>query len=115
VFFEKFIEQHRVDRVVANCERLPVAVENYEIRIHFRHVLCDQSELRDSSGIDVVLVAKGHRLEREDRFARLVHRSDVLFETLGGGGYAKLAISIYDNWGTCNGCSADSRNKRGGL
>src|SRR5947209_1036346 len=44
-----------------------------------------------------MLIAECHRFERQDRFARLVHRLDRFLETLRGGGCAEVTIGI-DNY-----------------
>ena len=62
--------------------------------------------------IKLVLVAEGNRLQRENRFARLVHRLDLFLETLGGNDRAEVSIRI-DNYPYASGHrdSADAGNK----
>ena len=64
------------------------------------------------SGIKLLLVAEGHRLKRQDRFARLVHRLDLFLETLGGSDRAEVTVGI-DNYSyaSCNGRPADASDK----
>ena len=50
--------------------------------------------MRDALGVKLVLVAEGYRLQREDRFARLVHRLDCILETLRGDDCAEVAVGI---------------------
>ena len=45
-------------------------------------------------GIQLVLVAEGHRFERQDRFARLVHGLDLVLEPARGDKGADLVIGI---------------------
>src|SRR5260370_22429507 len=97
MLFEKLVEQHRVHRFVANRVNLPGGIENYQVRIHLFYLLSYQAELRDALGVKLVLVAEGHRFERENRFARLVHRLDRFLEPGRGWCRAKLAAAIYDN------------------
>jgi hypothetical protein len=44
--------------------------------------------------IDVLLVAECHRLEREDRFARVLHRLDLFLVPPRGGKRPQLVVSI---------------------
>src|SRR5438270_11320093 len=44
-----------------------------------------------------MLVTEGHRLERENRFARLVHRLNLVLETLRGNYGAEVTVGI-DNY-----------------
>ena len=44
-----------------------------------------------------MLVAEGHRFEREDRFARFVHRFDSVLETRRGDDRAEVAVGV-DNY-----------------
>src|SRR5882724_13098316 len=46
----------------------------------------------------MVLVAKGHRLKRQDRFASLVHRLNLLFESGRGSSCSQLTIGIDQDW-----------------
>ena len=55
-----------------------------------------------------MLVAKGNRLQRQNRFARLVHRFDLFLETLGRNNRAEMSIGI-DNYSNASGDS-DSAN-----
>ena len=43
-------------------------------------------------GIDLLLVTEGHRLEREDRFTRLVHWLDLFFKSRRGSDRAESAV-----------------------
>jgi hypothetical protein len=68
--------------------------------------------LRDTIGVDLLLVAEGDRFERENRFAHVVHRFDLVLETLRGGRHAKLTVGIYNNrYAVWNGCPADPGDK----
>src|SRR6266446_612647 len=116
MLFEKLVQQHRVHRLVAHGVRLSVSVASDQIRIYLRHLLGHESELRDARRVELVLVAKGHRFERQDRFARLVHRLDCILETLRGYGRAKMTTAIYNNCYTrWNGCPTDASDVSSGL
>ena len=82
--FEKLVQQHRVHSVVANRVNLAICVASHEGWVHLFHVLSHQAKLWDALGIKVFLVMEGHWFEREDGFARLVHRFDRFLETLRG-------------------------------
>jgi hypothetical protein len=57
VFLEELVEKHCVDLVAADCVDAAVLVAYYQIRIHLRDFLGDQTKLPWT-----VLVAKSHRL-----------------------------------------------------
>src|SRR5205823_1645029 len=79
-----------------------------QIRIHLRHLLSHEAELWCLIWIKLVLVAEGHRLQRQDRLARLVHRLDRLLETRRGSSRAQVTGVIDDNPYTS--CHSDSVN-----
>ncbi len=63
-----------------------------------------------------MLVAEGHWLKRQDRFARLVHWLNRFLETRRRCGRAEMTSSIYDNCYTCrHGCPTNSGDKCGTL
>src|SRR5205823_336622 len=74
----------------------PLCVAGHQIRIHFFHFFGHEAELRDAVWIKLVLVAEGHRFQRKDCFARLVHRLDLVLETSGGDGRAELTVGPND-------------------
>src|SRR5437899_2810061 len=94
MLFEKLIEQHRVHRLVAHRVSFSLSVASNEIGIDLFHLLGDQAKLCDASRVKLVLVTEGHRFEREDRFACLVHRFDRVLETLRGDNRAEMAAGI---------------------
>ena len=96
VLFEKLVEQHRVHRFVADGVRLALLVASHQIGVHLFHLLGHEAELRNALGSSSVLVAEGDRLEREDRFARLVHRLDRFLESRRGNDRAEVTVGIYD-------------------
>ena len=70
--------------------------------------------MREAVGIEVFLVAKGHRLERKDRFACLVHRFDCFLVACRGSRGAKMTIRIYDHgYAAWNGCPTNTGDKCG--
>src|SRR5205823_13431055 len=54
---------------------------------------------------------EGHRFQPENSFARLVHRFDLVLETLRGGRRAKLTGGVYFNGCAGHCCPIDARNK----
>src|SRR5438552_14272411 len=71
-----------------------MVVASDQIGVHLLHLLGHKPELRDAIGIKLMLVAEGNRLQRQDRFARLVHRFDFIFESLRGNDRAEMAAGI---------------------
>jgi len=116
VFFEELVEQHRVHRLVAHSVNFPLTVASHQSGIDLFHFLGHEAKLRDAFGIKLVLVAEGDRFERENRFARLVHRLDVVLETLRGKYRAELTVGIYNYpYASCNRCPANAGDKGGRL
>src|SRR5262249_38682970 len=77
--------------------------------VNFLHLLGYKPELRNAIGIKLFFVAECHRFQREDRFARSVHRFDVLLETLRGSGRAEAPVAIDQNGDTTRyGCAIDA-------
>src|SRR5437773_9310431 len=110
VLFKKLIKQHRVHCVVTYRGNLAFGVASDEIGIHFCHLLSHKAKLRNAIGINL-LVTESDRFERQDRFTCLVHRLDLVLETLRGGCHAQLTERIYNNWCACNGYPTDCRDK----
>src|SRR2546423_15481664 len=63
-----------------------------------------------------MLVMEGNRLERENRFARLIHRSNRFLEMPRGDDRAELTVGI-DNYSYASrdGCPTDASDKGGRL
>src|SRR5438034_6927746 len=72
MLFEELIEQHRVHSFIADCVRLALFVTSHQIRVYLFHLLGDQAKLRNPIRVKLVLAAEGDRLQRPDRFARLI-------------------------------------------
>src|SRR5262245_16318840 len=88
MFFEEFVEQHRVYCVVTDGEKFAVLVANYQIGIYLCYFFSDQTKLRRV----ITLVGKRHQPQVQDRPARIVHRFDVVFKSARGAiGRAQLA------------------------
>ena len=114
--FEKFIEQHGVHCFVAHSVRFALVVIGNQVRTHLFHFFGHEAELWDAIWVKLFLVAKGHRLQRKDRFARLAHRLDCLLETRRGCDCAEMTTAIYDTRYTCwNGRLANPGDVGGGL
>ena len=82
MLFEKLIEQHGVDLLVADRVGFSFFVHCYQRRIHLCYFFSNQAKLGDV-GL-VVLVVEGHRFKRENRFTGLVHGVNILLEPLRG-------------------------------
>src|SRR6266480_1962028 len=95
MLLEKLVQQHRVHRFVAHRIRLPVAVAGHGIGVYFFDFLGHKAKLSDAFGIKRFLVAKGNGFECEDRFARLSHRLDLVFEMLRRDYRDKITIGSY--------------------
>src|SRR5262245_38717261 len=63
--------------------------------IYFFHVLSHEAELRDAVGIQLLLIAKGHRFKRQDGFADFIHWLNCFLESRRGSSDAELAICVY--------------------
>jgi hypothetical protein len=77
VFFQEFVEEHCVDRLVAYCIRLVPAIVRDEVRCDLVHVLRDKAKLRSSFGVDFGPVSEAYRPERENSLALAAYRMDV--------------------------------------
>src|SRR6478736_9779684 len=97
MFFEELVEQHGVDRLIANGNDFALLVARHQIRIHGGHVLGDKAKIRRACGINLLLVAEADRFKREKRFAGLIHGFDVVLVASRGGLEAKFAASAYSN------------------
>src|SRR4030095_264667 len=108
----ELVEQHRVHCFVADRHHFSVLVSDHRIRIHLRHFLSNQSELRDGIGIKLLLVAKAHGLEGKYCFARFLHRFDRFLKPGRGHNRAELAIRA-DNttYPTRHSLAIDASNK----
>jgi hypothetical protein len=63
VFFQEFIQQHRVDRAVPNGFDLPIPITDSKIGINLRYVLGDQPVLEALAIIDLLVVTEGDRFK----------------------------------------------------
>jgi hypothetical protein len=82
MLFEKLIEQHRVDRFVANGLWFSGLVASDEGGVNSA-----SSAIAEESacvGSMMFFVAKRDRLQREERFAGVAHRLDFLLIASGG-------------------------------
>ena len=86
MLLEELVEQHRVDVLVAHGRDFTILVLHHEVGIHCGHLLGNQTVLGPAVLIGVVF--EGHRLERQNGFAGLVHRLNVVFEAPGRRGDA---------------------------
>src|SRR5882724_665851 len=92
MLFEKLVEQHRVNRLVTDTVGFTFLIANDQIGINGFHVLGHEPELRD--GLCVLLVMKGDRFQREDRVARVIHRSNIVFKASRGRSRTELTVRV---------------------
>src|SRR6516165_6876400 len=97
MLFEEFVQQHRVDRLIANGNDCALLVARHQIRVHSGHILGDETKIRRARGIDLLLVAEADRFKREKRFAGLINGLDVLLVASRGDLEAKFTASAYSN------------------
>ena len=98
VLFEKLIEQHRVDLLVANRLGLSLRVAPHQIGVHFGYLLSDEAKGKRLRGIILPVVAEADRLQRVECFAGFVHRLDVVFIPARRYiGPPKSAVAIHSN------------------
>jgi hypothetical protein len=72
--FQELIKEHRIHGVVAYCHHLSILIPHNQIRIHFLRLLQLLSRIGEYVWIKSLFVVEGNWFEREDRFARFVHR-----------------------------------------
>src|SRR4029077_3119088 len=77
--FEKFVEQHRVDLLIANGFGQSFWIATYQVWMHFGHFLRNQSKGNRLRSIILLVVAKADWLKLIDRFAGCVHGANVMF------------------------------------
>src|SRR5260370_34604944 len=82
--------------------------------IHRFYIRGYEAKLRDAIRVKLVLVAEGHRFERENRFARVVDRLDPVLETFARDDRAQATVSVYDYcYASSNRYPTDSGDKCG--
>jgi hypothetical protein len=81
MLFEELIQQHRVDRVVANAVRLVISTASDQVGVYLFYFLCDESKADWTRRFNLQLLAKAHRFESKDHFTRLLRRLDLILET----------------------------------
>src|SRR5206468_10014004 len=114
--FEELVEQRGVHCFIANAVDFAFCVANDEFGIHLLYILSDEAELRGVLGIDFFLVMEGDWFEPQDRFAGLVHRPDLVLETLRGRLRTKATVGIYKNSDASrDSYSIDARDIGGGV
>src|SRR5262245_36171359 len=94
MLFEELIEQHRVHLVVADAVGFSLLIMHHQIRIYLFDFFGDQSELRGTVRINVLLVAERHRPESKELFAGFFRGPDFFLEPFRGTDRAKLVIWV---------------------
>ncbi len=74
MFFQKFVEQHRVDRPIAHTLDLSFPIPDRQIGIHLRHLFSNQAIIEALAGIDVLLETVSDWIKHVKCFASCVHR-----------------------------------------
>ena len=85
MFFEELVEQHRVHRFIAHGVGFALLVAQPPGRDSPFPLPLLPGQTADVLRIKLFFVAEGDWFEREDRFARLVHRFDFVLEPRRGG------------------------------
>jgi hypothetical protein len=78
VLFEELIEQHRVDRVEADGNDLPVRIAHCQVGTHFGYFLGDEAKDLYVGWINIAVVAERDRFESEQRFTGVADWLDVV-------------------------------------
>ena len=68
--------------------------------------------MRDAIAVNVSFVAKCHRFERENSFARVARRLNLLLEPRRRRCHAKLTGAAYNYCCACNSYAINARDKR---
>jgi len=97
VLFQELIEQHGIHFLIANGEGLALLVKHDQIGVHLCHFLGHQPELGRAFRVKLFLVAESDGSQRENHFARHVHRFDCLFVANRGRLDTKLTTAVYSN------------------
>src|SRR6476646_10322200 len=113
MFFQKFIEQHRIDRFVTYGLWFSLLVARDQLRADLSHVLCDQTKGERLRRIGVFLVTEGDRFERKESFAAAVHRLNVMLEPARRGKCADLVVGIDVNGAAAGHPGVNIANARG--
>src|SRR6516165_3505947 len=112
MLFEKFIEQHRVHRFIADGVGLSLLVAGYQVGIYLFHVLGHEAKLRNPIGVKLFLVPKRHWFQRQDRFARFVHWLNRFLETRRGDNGAEFTGAPNDDsYPARHGCPRNARDE----
>ena len=113
MFLEEFIEQHGIDRFVADGLWFSFLVARDQLRADLSHLLGDQTKRERLRRIGVFLVTEGDRFERKESFAAAVHRLDVMFEPARRGKCADLVVGIDVNRAAIGDRGVNIANARG--
>ncbi len=111
VFFEKLVEQHRVDVLIADAVGFSFFVRQYQGRIHLCDFFSNQATLGRVGRVP--LVVKGHWFKGKDRFTGPAHGVNILLEPRRGDPGTKLAVWVNQYWciDRANSRTVDAREK----
>src|SRR5437762_10762240 len=96
MLFQKLIEQHRVDVLVAHAVGFSFFVHQYQRRIDLCYFFGNQAKLRHVGRVPLVM--ERHWLKGKDRFTGLAHEVNVLLEPRRGDRGTKLTVWINQYW-----------------
>ena len=113
MFLEELIEQHGIDRFVADGLWFSLLVARDQLRADFSHLLGDQTKRERLRRIGIFLVTEGDRFERKESFAAAVHRLDVMLEPARRGKCADLVVGIDVNRAAIGDRGVNIANARG--
>ena len=94
MLFEELVEQHGVDRVVADGLGVALLIAGDQLGADLGHVLCNQAKEKRACGIHLLLVAKSDRFKRKKPFARVAYRLNLLLVTARGHQGSQFAVYI---------------------
>src|SRR5947207_15263935 len=94
MLFEELVEQYCVYRFVAYGLDLAFGIASHQVGIHFFHFLSDESKHDGAIGFNLLFITEGDRFERQDGFASLVHKFDLVLEPSRGDKRADLVVGI---------------------
>lgn len=80
MLFQELVEQHRVDGFVAHCFGRAFLIASPQFGIHFFYFLGNEAKHLGPIVFNLLLVSKANRSKRQNRFAGLLHRLDLLLE-----------------------------------
>src|SRR5216110_1171585 len=94
MFLEKLVEQHGIDRLVADGLWFSLLVARDQLRADLSHILGNQTKRERLRRIGIFLVTERDRFERKESFATPIHRLDSFLKPARRGKCADLVVGI---------------------